>query len=70
MNLDMAKRIVFKNLGVSNNFFYKGPRNQNEYFHGYIDKAYPAIFTIITDDGKTLSFCYSDVLINNLEILS
>lgn len=69
MNINVAKNIVFKNLMVKNNFFYRGVRNQNEYFSGYINKAYPAIFTIITDDGKILSFSYSDLLINNLKIL-
>ena len=69
MNIDVAKRIVFKNLGIPNTFFYRGPRNQNETFSGYINKAYPAIFTIITDSGKTMSFTYSDLIIDNLKIL-
>ena len=69
MNINVAKRIVFKNLGVSNTFFYRGTRNQNETFSGYINKAYPAIFTIITDSGKTMSFTYSDLIIDNLKIL-
>lgn len=69
MNINVARRIVFKNLEVENKFFYHGPRNQNEEFVGYINKAYPAIFTIITDDGRTLSFSYSDLLIGNLKIL-
>ena len=69
MNINIAKNIVYKNIGIKRKFFYKGPRNQNEIFEGFIDKAYPAIFTISTCDGITLSFTYSDLLINNLKIV-
>ena len=69
MNINIAKNIIYKNIGKKRKFFYKGPRNQNEIFEGFIDKAYPAIFTISTCDGRTLSFTYSDLLINNLKIV-
>lgn len=69
MNINIAKNIIYKNIGIKRKFFYKGPRNQNEIFEGFIDKAYPAIFTISTCDGRTLSFTYSDLLVNNLKIV-
>ena len=69
MNINIAKNIIYKNIGIKRKFFYKGPRNQNEIFEGFIDKVYPAIFTISTCDGRTLSFTYSDFLINNLKIV-
>ena len=69
MNINIAKNIIYKNIGIKRKFFYKGPRNQNEIFEGFIDKAYPAIFTISTCDGRTLSFTYRDLLINNLKIV-
>ena len=69
MNINIAKNIIYKNIGIKRKFFYKGPRNQNEIFEGFIDKAYPAIFTISTCDDRTLSFTCRDLLINNLKIV-
>ena len=36
MNINIAKNIIYKNIGIKRKFFYKGPRNQNEIFEGFI----------------------------------
>lgn len=69
MNLDYAKAKVNKNVGVRHKFVYKGLRNQQEEFFGIISKMYPAIFTIILDNGELRAFSYSDFLIGNIEMI-
>ena len=52
-------------------FRFNGARNQIEEFSGTIINTYNYIFTIKTNDEKSelKSFTYSDVLIENLEII-
>ena len=51
-------------------FRHNGARNQIEEFCGIITNTYNYIFTIkIIDKDEIKSFSYSDILINNLEIL-
>lgn len=69
MILDKVKRLIKSNIGKRRRFIFHGTRNQNEEFTGTITKMYPAIFLIELDNGQTKSYCYSDVLISNLEIL-
>ncbi len=42
-------------------------RNKKEYLYGYIDKVYPNIFTIKTDNGIR-SISYSDIITKNVII--
>ena len=53
-------------------FRHNGTRNQIDEFSGIITETYNYVFTIKTIDEKeeTKSFTYSDILINNLEILN
>ena len=58
--------------GIILRFRHNGSRNQVEEFKGIILETYNNIFIIKTIDeiGEIKSFSYSDVLINNLEIIS
>ena len=69
MNLNYAKKIVIDNYLKNKSFEYRGCRNQNERFNGYINKYYPGIFTILTTTGQIKSFSYSDIIVGNLLIL-
>ena len=55
--------------GKNLHFKFNGGRNQIEEFNGSIENMYNFIFTIKTDDNKIKSFTYSDILIENLEII-
>ena len=70
MNLDTAKNIIKKEIGVFHSFYYRGTRNQSESFKGVIFKVYPSIFVIHSDDGKVLSFSYNDFIVKNFLIIS
>ncbi len=69
MTISMVKKYVSDNKGVEHSFRFKGSRNQTEEFEGTITGVYPAIFVITLNDSKIRSFSYSDLLIDNLEIL-
>ena len=69
MTLDKIKEIVKDNKGVPHSFKFKGTRNQVDEFEGVITDLYPAIFIITMDDDKIKSFSYSDLLVDNLEII-
>ncbi len=69
MMLDRIKSVVKENRGVRHTFRFKGIRNQNEEFNGKIVGVYPAIFTIELENNVIKSFSYSDLLVNNLEII-
>lgn len=50
-------------------FKINGSRNQIEEFEGVITEIYNYIFIVETETTKK-SFSYSDILINNLEIIN
>lgn len=70
MNIDTAKKIIRKEIGVLHCFKYNGSRNQKEEFYGTIIKAFPAIFIIKLRDGNIRSFSYGDFIINSIKIVS
>lgn len=57
--------------GEKLHFRFNGARNQIDEFDGIIIETYNSIFTIktINEKQEIKSFTYSDVLIENLEIL-
>lgn len=69
MMIDKVKNIVVDNLEIERKFIFHGSRNMLEEFTGKIVGIYPVIFTILDSNGVLKSFCYSDLLIGNLEIL-
>lgn len=69
MTLDKIKMVVRENLGISHLFRFKGARNQIDEFEGVITDLYPSVFIITTDNNVVRSFTYSDLLIDNLEIV-
>lgn len=71
MTLDMIKKMVESNKGVLHSFRFRGARNQIDEFDGVINGCYQAIFTIsVKDNYRIKSFSYSDLLTENLEIIS
>lgn len=67
--LDKIKNLVAENRGIKHVFRFNGIRNQNEEFIGKIVGVYPAIFTVELPNKVIKSFSYTDLLINNLEIM-
>ncbi len=69
MTLDKVREMVLQNKDILHSFRFKGARNQVDEFSGVITDVYPAIFIIRLDDTKVKSFSYSDILVENLEIV-
>ena len=69
MNIEKIKSKIEGLKNKKLHFKINGSRNQIEEFDGIITELYNYIFIIETDNIKK-SFSYSDVLINNIEILS
>lgn len=68
MTISKIKESLEKNKGKVIHFKYNGARNQIEEFDGVIENTYNAIFTIRIDK-EIKSFTYSDVLIQNIELI-
>lgn len=71
MNIETIKNNLKEKQGKTYKFKFNGARNQTEEFIGEIVEIYPAIFIIKTKENQSRikSFTYSDILIDNLEIL-
>ena len=67
--IDKARLFVEENYNIEKKFVFHGTRNMLEEFSGKIVGIYPIIFTVLDSNGLIKSFCYSDLLIGNLEIL-
>ena len=69
--ISKIKSELEKKKGEKLHFRFNGVRNQIEEFDGEIQNTYNFIFTIKTlgDTSRIKSFTYSDVLIDNLEII-
>lgn len=69
MMIDSIKQIVYDNFEVHHKFRFNGARNQIEEFSGKISQIYSYVFLITLDNGIVRSFSFTDILINNLEII-
>ena len=69
MNLDACRKLILSEVGKRHIFLLTGIRNQKEKFEGVITKVFPSIFMVELNDGKVLSFNYSDYIIKNIKIL-
>ncbi len=69
--ISKIKDTLTKEIGKPLHFRFNGARNQIEEFDGCIENTYNFIFTIKTlgEKERIKSFTYSDILIENLEIL-
>ena len=69
--INKIKDEIKKQKGKELSFRFNGARNQIEEFDGVIVGIYNYIFTIKTIDKneELKSFTYSDILIENLEII-
>ena len=72
MNTDLIRQNLNLKKGKILKFRYNKARNQTEEFKGIIENTYSKVFIIRTDDDtdQIRAFCYSDILTNNLEILT
>ena len=68
--INKIKEEIENKKGQKLHFRLNGSRNQIEEFDGMITDTYNYIFTIKTISNELKSFTYSDVLIDNLEIMS
>ena len=68
MNIEKIKEKIEKLKNQKLHFKLNGSRNQIEEFDGIITESYNYIFIVETETIKK-SFSYSDVLINNIEII-
>ncbi len=68
MNIQKIKNQIEGLKNQKLHFKINGSRNQIEEFDGVITESYNYVFVIETETAKK-SFSYSDVLINNIEIL-
>lgn len=70
--INKIKDEIKQKKGKELHFRFNGARNQIEEFEGIIVGTYNYIFTIKTIDQKEelKSFTYSDILIENLEIIN
>ena len=70
MNIATIKENISKYKGQNLRFRFNGSRNQTEEFEGKIIGIYKSVFIIESDTNNRIkSFSYSDVLVDNLEIL-
>lgn len=69
--ISKIKEKLEKEVGKPLHFRFNGARNQIEEFDGCIENTYNFIFTIkLLNDNRIKSFTYSDILIDNLEIIN
>lgn len=68
MNIEKIKSNIEELKNQKLHFKLNGSRNQIEEFDGVITESYNYIFIVETENIKK-SFSYSDVLINNIEII-
>ena len=69
--INKIKEDIINKKGEKLSFRFNGARNQIEEFDGIIIGTYNYIFTIktISEKEELKSFTYSDILIDNLEII-
>lgn len=69
-DINVAKERAKRLLGVSALVKMKGARGKIETAHGHISALFPAVFTILFDDGTTKTFSYADILTGSVLFLS
>ena len=68
MTIEKIKSSIDDKLGNHVNIVCNGTRNRKEYYKGRIIETYSYIFIVKLDSNETKSFCYSDVLTNNVRL--
>ena len=70
--INKIKEDIINKKGEKHHFRFNGARNQIEEFDGIITEVYNSIFIIkiINDKEEVKSFTYSDILIENLEVIN
>ena len=68
MEITRIKNIIDDNLGKNVKIICNCARNKKEYYEGKITEIYNNIFIVKLNTNENKSFCYSDILTNNVEI--
>ncbi len=68
MTIDKIKNIIVDNIGNKVKIIHNGSRNKVEEYSGVIVETYNYIFIVKLDTKETMSFSYTDVLTNCIEL--
>ena len=66
MTISMIKNDIDDKLGKNVKITCNCARNKKEYYEGKITETYNYIFIVKLNTNENKSFCYSDVLTNNV----
>ena len=67
MNIDLVRKDLENKVGKKVKVTVYGMRNKIERYEGIIHKAYPNIFTILSD-GDEKSFTYRDIITRDIVV--
>ncbi len=67
MNINIIKEEIKSHLNENVEIKVYGMRNKTSSYKGIINKTYPNIFTILTDNNEK-SFSYNDVITGDIKI--
>ncbi len=68
MNIQTIKKKIENKIGSRVRVVCNCARNKKEEYYGSISEVYSYIFIVKLDSSKNKSFCYCDVLTNNVEL--
>lgn len=68
MSITQIKENIENHCGEDVRIVYHGSRNKREVYNGTISETYQSIFIVKLDSSQLKSFCYSDVLINSIQL--
>lgn len=69
MTLDKIKNNISSKVGEEVSVICNCARNKKEHYVGTITETYSYIFIVKLNNNENKSFCYSDVLTNNVELI-
>ena len=67
MTIEKIRDNIDSKLGCDVKVICNCARNKKEHYEGIITETYNYIFIVRLDTNENKSFCYSDVLTNNVE---
>ena len=68
MTISKIKNDIDERIGKKVKITCNCARNKKEHYEGKITETYNYIFIVKLDTNENKSFCYSDVLTNNVEL--
>lgn len=74
-DIERVRNLLTENVGQRIRLTAKKGRKRVIVRHGYIKSTYPSLFVVVLDSvsefatgGRTVSFSYSDILINSVSV--